>query len=134
MVRLSIHTLPPSTHPSPSSYVPLRPAEVECVPHHPRFLSLPPSHREPFYIPGHEVLSPKIRSGEEGRTIVYTNQPGHEKYVSTIGQHLVSAPPLALYPGFLSVSCHRTKFRQKPRFWGYLSMLWVLLIVSEVSS
>ena len=76
MVRLSIHTLPPSTHPSPSSYVPLRPAEVECVPHRPCFLSLPPSHREPFYIPGHEVLSPKIRSGEEGRTVVYTNQPG----------------------------------------------------------
>lgn len=37
--------------------------------------------------------------------VVYSNQPGHEKYVSAIGQHLVSAPPLALYPGFLSEMC-----------------------------
>lgn len=72
--------------PSPHAYTlhpPHRPAEVECLPNRPRFLSSPPPHREPFYVPDHEVLSPKVRSGEGGGTVVYTNQPGPEKYVSS---------------------------------------------------
>ena len=60
-----------------------RPSEVECVSGLPHFLATPPPSREPFYHSDREVVSPKIRSGEGGGTLVYSNHPTKHKYVSS---------------------------------------------------
>ena len=61
-----------------------RPSEVECVSGLPHFLATPPPSREPFYRNDCEVVSPKIRSGEGGGTLVYSNQTTKHKYVCNI--------------------------------------------------
>lgn len=59
-----------------------RPSEVHCVSGKPHLLVTPPPKREPFYQNKHEVVSPKIRSGDGGGTIVYSNLPSKQKFVS----------------------------------------------------
>lgn len=59
---------------------------MECVSGLPRFLATPPPSRELFYHNDREVVSPKIRSGEGGGTLVYSNQTSKQKYVSNM-QH-----------------------------------------------
>lgn len=61
-----------------------RPAEVSCVKVEHRFVRGVPSSPECFLIPESEVVSPKIRSGKHGGTVVYTNPLGHEKFVSLL--------------------------------------------------
>ena len=59
----------------------LRPAEVDCVSHRTKFITVTPTQKEPFYCSSRDVVSPKIRSQEGGGTVVYTNLPGPQKYV-----------------------------------------------------
>ena len=57
---------------------------MECVSHRPKFLATPPPCSEPFYVPEHEVISPKIRSVDGNGTTVYIRPKGPGKYVSKV--------------------------------------------------
>ena len=60
--------------------LPFWPSEVECIRERITFLMSPPRHPEPYYATDHEVVSPKVRSGEGMGRVVYMNLPGPEKY------------------------------------------------------
>ena len=74
--------------------LPFWPAEVECIRERPTHLIIPSKSSEPYYTPSHEMVPPKIRSGEGYGSVVYMNLPGPEKfYVKSRGGHSLNLPP-----------------------------------------